>query len=244
MSNTPPNFSPQDAASVAVRTPVAYQSLEARADFLGRVYGHLGGAVAALIAIEVALFSSGVAYDVIDKIFQPRSNLGLFMMVAGFIAGSFIAVRCAFAEKRSTQYVGLSLEVVIWAVITLPLLGYAMKTDQSFDIAAAGVVTAVGFAGLTIVALNSRRDFSFLGVFVKFGIIAAIGVLVAGLFFGFNVGIWFSYAMVLLAGAKILWETQQIQQKFPEDAYVGASLMLFCSVMVMFNNILRIFLDR
>ncbi len=62
--------------------------------------------------------------------------------------------------------------------------------------------------------------------------------------FGFNLGTWFSVAMVGLAGGAILYDTSNILRHFPEDRYVGAALELFASVALMFWYVLRIFPSR
>ena len=60
--------------------------------------------------------------------------------------------------------------------------------------------------------------------------------------FGFQLGTFFSVAMVGLAGASILYDTSNVLLRFPEDRYVGAALELFSSVAMMFWYVLRIFI--
>jgi FtsH-binding integral membrane protein len=94
------------------------------------------------------------------------------------------------------------------------------------------------------VAFVTRKDFSFLrGVLMYGGILALVGI-VSALLFGFELGTWFSVAMVGLAGAAILYDTSNILQRYPEDRYVGAALQLFASVAMMFWYMLRIFMSR
>jgi len=50
--------------------------------------------------------------------------------------------------------------------------------------------------------------------------------------------------MIALMGASILYNTQNILRRYPEEAYVAAAVSLFGSVMTMFYYILRIFMDR
>ena len=58
--------------------------------------------------------------------------------------------------------------------------------------------------------------------------------------FGFSLGIWFSVAMIALAGASILYQTQTIIRKYPAQAHVAAALGLFASVMTPFWYVLRL----
>ena len=72
----------------------------------------------------------------------------------------------------------------------------------------------------------------------------ALGVIVAGSIFGWNLGLWFSLAMVGLASASILYETYNIKNVYNKEQYVGAALQMFASIMLLFWYILRIFLNR
>jgi FtsH-binding integral membrane protein len=79
---------------------------------------------------------------------------------------------------------------------------------------------------------------------LKWGGILALVAIVGGVIFGFNMGMWFSIAMVGLAGGAILYDTSNIIRHFPEDRHVGAALELFASVALMFWYVLRIFMSR
>ena len=129
------------------------------------------------------------------------------------------------------------------ALIFVPML-YIANHYAPGAIQSAATVTLIGFAGLTAVAFLSRKDFSFLGGLLKWGGILALVAIVGGVLFGFNLGTWFSVAMVGLAGGAILYDTSNILRHFPEDRYVGAALELFASVALMFWYVLRIFLSR
>jgi len=71
-----------------------------------------------------------------------------------------------------------------------------------------------------------------------------LGTIVVGAIFGFNLGLWFSVGMVVLASISILYQTDQIKNKYGTQQYVGASLQLFASVMLLFWYILRILMSR
>ena len=111
-------------------------------------------------------------------------------------------------------------------------------------IQSAAVVTLLGFAGLTAVAFITRKDFSFLGSLLRWGFIVALVLIVAGAIFGFQLGTFFSVAIIGLAGAAILYDTSNVLHHFPEDRYVGAAMQLFASVAMMFWYVLRLFMSR
>jgi FtsH-binding integral membrane protein len=75
------------------------------------------------------------------------------------------------------------------------------------------------------------------------GIIALVTI-VGGVLFGFQLGTFFSVAMVGLAGAAILYDTSNVLHHYPEDRYVAASLELFASVALMLWYVLRLMMSR
>jgi hypothetical protein len=105
-------------------------------------------------------------------------------------------------------------------------------------------MTAIGFGGLTAIALTTRKDFSFLNGLLKWAFVVALLAIVGAVLFGFQLGMWFSVAMVGLAGAAILRDTSNVLLNFPEDRYVAAALQLFSSVALLFWYLLRIYMDR
>jgi uncharacterized protein len=106
------------------------------------------------------------------------------------------------------------------------------------------VVTILGFAGLTAVGLYTRKDLSFIRPMVIWASVAALVLIVAAVLFGLELGVWFSVAMIALAGGAILYQTQAILRSYPEDAHVGAAVQLFASVMLLFWYVLRLFSRR
>lgn len=111
-------------------------------------------------------------------------------------------------------------------------------------IAQAGVITGTLFLGLTAAVLMTKTDFSFLRTGLVVGFFIALGLIVAGTIFGFNLGLWFSVGMVLLAAGSILYSTYQIKNEFGTDQYVPAALSLFASLMLLFWYVLQILMSR
>lgn len=224
-----------------VRVQGVYQSsVDTRSRFVTRTYTHLLGAVLAFTAIEVTLFQTGVAESIATALLSTNWLLVLGgFMVAGWIASHF-AHR---AESLSSQYLGLGLYVLAQAIIFVPML-YIAQAYAPGAIQSAAVVTLLGFGGLTGVAFWTRKDFSFLSGVLKWGMIMALIAIVASLIFGFELGTFFSLAMVGLAGVAILWDTSNVLHHFPENRYVGAALQLFSSVALMFWYVLRLFMSR
>ena len=209
-----------------------------RAQFLTRTYAHLLGAMVLFTLTEYTLFSTGLAYNIAAFMFSLPwlAILGAFMVVG------WLASRTAHtAESYSVQYAALFGYVVLEAVLFVPLLFIAQHYAPG-AIESAAYATLIGFTGLTGIAWTERRDFSFLGALLKWGGVVALLAIVGSLLLGFNLGVWFSVAMVAFAGVAILHDTSKVIHHYPEDRYVGAALELFASVALMFWYMLRIFM--
>ncbi|MEO1366268.1 MAG: Bax inhibitor-1 family protein, partial [Acidobacteriota bacterium] len=124
-------------------------------------------------------------------------------------------------------------------LLFVPLL-YAATVVAPGAIQTAALITLTAFAGLTWVAFTTRKDFSFLGGLLRWGMILALVAIVGGAIFGFQLGVFFSVAMVGLAGAAILYDTSNVLHHYPEGRYVAASLQLFASVALMLWYVLQL----
>jgi uncharacterized protein len=213
--------------------------VERRAKFITRTYNHLFGAILAFAGIEFALFASGLA----PVIARAMLSVNWLFILGGFMIAGWIASRAAHtAESLAAQYAALAVTVVIQAFIFLPMLVIANSMAPG-AISSAGLVTILGFAALTGIAFYTRKDFSFLRGVLLWGGIGAMLLVVGGVIFGFQLGMFFSVAMVVFAGAAILYDTSNVIHHFPEDRYVGGALELFSSVTLMFWYVLRIFMS-
>ena len=221
-------------------TPVSELSAETRSDFIWRTYGHVAAAILLFAGIETYLFNSGLAFPMAQSMlgFSWLLILGAFMIVG------WLATHVAHTvQSKPLQYVALVGFVVAEAIIFVPLLAIAISMQPGMVESAVGV-TLLGTAGLTAVALITRKDFSFLRGILVWGGILAIVAIVAAVLFGFELGTWFSVAMIGFAGAAVLYDTSNILHHYPEDRYVAASLQLFASIALMFWYVLRLFMSR
>jgi FtsH-binding integral membrane protein len=214
--------------------------LEERARFVARVYSHVFGAIIAFTAIEVLLFVTGIA-PIIASVMLGTTWL---VVLGAYTLVGWLASRVAHqAVSLTTQYLALAGFVVAEAIVFVPLL-YVAQYYAPGVIQSAAVVTLLGFAGLTAIGFMTRRDFSFLGAGLRWAGMVALLLIVASVLFGFELGTFFSVAMVGLAGASILYDTSNVLLHYPEDRYVGASLQLFASVALMFWYVLRLMSRR
>ena len=219
-------------AAAALRPGAA----SAQARFLTRVYLHLFGALAALVAFEVALFRTGAA-AAITRAIAPVPWL---LILAAFMVVGWLASRAAWRlESPAAQYAALAVYVVANGLILVPLLVRAEAAAPG-TIASAAQVTLLGAGILTLVVFVTGRDFSFLRSLLVWGGAVALVLIVAALLFGLRLGTWFSVAMIALAGASILYDTSKLLRR-RHRRHVAAALGLFASTAMMFWYVLRLF---
>jgi FtsH-binding integral membrane protein len=228
-------------------TPVIHADENTRAQFLVKVYQHLALAVVAFMAIETVFFAVGIAEGIYNFL-AASGGVAWLLILGGFTIVNMIASRSAHQLGNSgAQYGALFAMAAAQALIFAPFLYYVFNiapSDGTTNVVSAAVVTIVGFAALSAVAMTTRKDLSFLRPILMWGAIVAIGLIVAAVAFNFSLGPLFSVAMIALAGASILYQTQQIIRSYPEWAYVGAAVSLFGSLMMMFWYILQLFTRR
>ncbi len=229
----------QTQSSSAV-VPVEALGVEARSTFIVRTYNHLFGAIVLFVLLELLYFQAGIA----EPLARAMLSVNWLFVLGAFMVVAWLASRLAHtATSRGAQYAGLLALVVAQSLIFVPLL-FVANYYAPGAISSAAIVTLVGFAALTAIAFLTRKDFSFLGGILRWAGFVALGLIAAGLIFGFQLGTFFSVAMVAFAGAAILYDTSNVIHHFPEDRYVGAALELFASVALMFWYILQLFISR
>lgn len=225
--------------SPAVARPVSALGEQARATFVVRTYAHLFGAMLLFTGIEVALFTSGLA----GRIAQTMAGTSWLLVLGGFVLVSWLASAAAMnARSLAAQYAALVAFVSAEALIFVPLLWIAFNSAPG-AIESAAVVTLGGFFGLTMIAFQTRKDFSFMRGILRWVGLCALGLIVVSAIFGWNLGTWFSVGMIAYAGGAILYDTSNVMHHYPEERYVGAALSLFASVALMFWYVLRLLMS-
>jgi hypothetical protein len=208
-----------------------------KAEFYKKTYTHLAAAVLLFIGVEYLLIKV-VPEDLIIGMVSTKSIwlalIGVFWLL------SMLTDKLAFAADRTTQYLGLGLYVVLEAVIFLPMIYMAYFIVGGNILNQAAIITLAMFGGLTALVFSTNKDFSFLRNILVIGGFVSLGLIIAGALFGFDLGLWFSVAMVALASGSIIYQTNNLKYHYQTDQYVGAALQLFAAVMLLFWYILRI----
>jgi len=252
------------AAFAAKRRPiegaVATMGVSDRVSFLRKTYAHLGASL-----VLFALFTAGMMRYATElslhlSLYRPSGMGWALLMVAVFIVGTIAAQRLAMSESsRALQYVGLAISVVVWSLLAQGVIWFvvekfgnprevfagghmnaALSPKAALVIGEATVATLAIFVGLTVAVFVTRKDFSFLGSFLR---MAMFGLLAMGLIcvlFGFNIGIVYSVIFALLMCGYILYETSLVMNYVRPTQHVAAAVMLFTTVVSLFIQILQI----
>lgn len=224
-------------------TTVSTLSDERRVVFYKKTYTHVALAVLLFIVAEYLFFQSPMIVNFALSLIGGWSwllLLGGFMLITNYAEG--LALK---SEDKNVHYIALIIYAIAEAFIFIPLLFMAFTMIDGVEVLQkAAVMTISLFIGLSAVVIFTKKDFSFLRSALTIGFVLALGLIVAGTIFGFDLGLWFSVAMVALAAGSILYSTSNMVHKYHEDQYVAAALGLFASLMLLFWYILRIFMSR
>ncbi len=102
-------------------------------------------------------------------------------------------------------------------------------------------MTLGGFLALTITALVTRKDFSFLSSFVLIGLVVAVIGSIVGIFLRLPaLDILISVIVVLACSAKILWDTSAMLRTRDTNDAAGFALSLFISLYLIFIHLLNL----
>ena len=216
-----------------------------RVTFIKRTYAHVALAVLAFVGFEALLLNSEIG---IELGISMANNWIIVILL--FMGGTWIANKWAHEPGNiQKQYIGLFLYAFLEALMFLPLFMIVLYSEQfqgeaTQIIGQAGVVSAGLFTALSGIAIFSGKDFSFLRSILMVGFGVAFAMIIAGSLFGFDLGLWFSAAMVLLAGGSILFQTSRLVHDYHSTQHVAAALGLFASFMLLFYYVLQIFMSR
>jgi FtsH-binding integral membrane protein len=244
-----------DSAQRPIPNAHATVGVSDRVRFIRLTYLHLLGAILTFAGLLYLLMTNEtlivkVSAPLVQFAFGGRWHWGV--VLGAFMVVSWVADYWAsHATSRAMQYAGLGIYVLAEALIFVPLL--ALVAEATYRILARGghephiirdaaLTTLAIFGALTASVLISKKDFSWMRSGLVMLSAAAMMLVVLSLIFGFNLGIVFSIAMVVLAAGYILYQTSQVLAHYDPRQHVAAALALFSSVALMFWYVIRIFL--
>ncbi len=223
--------------------PVSALSEVEKVAFYKKTYAHVAGGVLAFFIAEYVLLQSDT---IIDFMLSMTQGWRWLIMLGGFMFMTNYAESTALkTTDKNKQLLAFGLYVLAEALIFIPLIYMAMMmTDGINLINQAAIVTLALFGGLSAVVFVTKKDFSFLRAGLTVGFFIAMGLIIAGALFGFDLGLWFSVGMCVLAAGSILHQTSNLVHKYSNDQYIPAAIGLFASLMLLFWYVLQIFMSR
>lgn len=192
-----------------------------------------------LLLSMTLLFSSAVAAAAV-YFNAPMLHWGIHLI--GFIGlyllvyvtrNSAIGIASTFAF---TGFLGYSLGTMLSFV----LANYANGGEL---VAVTLGLTGLAFVTLSAIALNPKRDFSFLTQFLIAGVVVVVGAALINFFFLSSpiIHMAVSTGMVLLMCGFILYDTNAIV-KGGETNYILATVHLYLDIYLLFKNLLMLLL--
>jgi FtsH-binding integral membrane protein len=217
---------------------VANASEKDRSEFIWKCYAHVVGGLLAFAGVVAYLVTSGIAAALF-----PVLTGNWFLTLGAFMLTSWGASHMAHTlQSKPAQYGAFALLVFAQAIIMSPLILLALSRPGALDSAVG--VTVLGCVALIATAMITRKDFSFLRGILVWGFFLALIGIGASLLFGFQLGTWFSVAMIGYAGAAVLYDTSNIMHHYPQERYVAASMALFASIALMLWYVIQLFMGN
>ncbi|MGV8934514.1 MAG: Bax inhibitor-1/YccA family protein [Gallionellaceae bacterium] len=163
---------------------------------------------------------------------------GLIVTLVGYFGLLFVTTKLRdsgwglVSVFALTGFMGYTLGPIVSHYLGLANGGQTVMTAMA--------ATAAIFVGLSAYALNTRRDFSFMGGFLMVGILVAFLAGLGAIFFEMPVlSLAVSAMFVLLMSGLILFQTSQIIHG-GETNYVMATVTLFVSIFNLFTSLLQL----
>lgn len=220
---------------------VAEASVDARLGFLRRTYLHVTGAFGLFIALSTLMYTSGASEAMLRAI--AGSRFGVLALLGGVMVLGWLAQAMTRSEVGlGVQYAGLAGYTLLEAVIFAPLIFLAAKFAPE-ALPSAAIVTLLTFGGLTAYVLLTNKDFTFMGPILFAAGFIAVGTILCGIIFGFELGIWFSALMIAFAVGAILYTTSKVLHIYRTDQHVAAATEIFAAVAMLFYYVLRLFMQ-
>jgi len=250
-------------ASVAAPGSVINADPATRIAFLRKVYTLFSGAMVvwmgttllvtfneALLAKAIGLMSGGflgfiLLMGAMFFLLRLTANagtgisllgLGLFGVLEGFLTAPLVYI--ALAQSSGAEMILLDGSVQ---------LDPAMLASGSNIVTQAFGLTLAVFGGLSTYALTTKRDFLWMRGALWMGFFALMAIVVMS-FFGIGGGLvsgWgFSAAFVVLMGGFVLYDTQNIMKRYPENMAAAAAATLLIDFIIMFKHILMLLMRR
>ncbi|MGL4758246.1 MAG: Bax inhibitor-1/YccA family protein [Patescibacteria group bacterium] len=205
-------------------------------DFLTKTYFNLFLGILAFVASTYFLIISGAA-KTITLFF---SNLWVSIAVILFLSlSTTFFINFTYSNKNiGMQYFGLIGYAILQSILVVPVI-YSASLINPTVLPSAFFFTLALFLLLTAVVYFTGIDFGFMRSFIVFASIASLVIVIVSLLAGFNLGIFFTGFLILLACSYILYDTSNIIQNYESTKPIGAATALLGAIIMLFVNIVQ-----
>jgi modulator of FtsH protease len=199
---------------------------------------------ALLVAVAGAAIAvkSGIAISILQS-----GWLGSILMIVGWIGLAVVVHKVrhvptwnVIAFSAYALFTGFVISSIVYVAMQM---GAANTGNAGTYIFMALGGTVLVFGTLTVYAMTTKRDFSFMGGMLM---VVLVVVIVGGVVNMFVQSTGFGIALaglgVILFAGFILYDTQRILKTYPSHEHVAAAMTLFLDFVLLFIELLRLIL--
>lgn len=166
----------------------------------------------------------------------PKS-MAQVLMIVGFIL-LFVVHKMADSAKGLPAIFAFT---GVWGASIGPMLSFYLAMDNGPTMVLQALAgTALIFFSLSAYALNTKKDFSYLGGFLFTGLIVAVVAMIANIFLASPaLSITISAVVIMVMAGLILFDTSRIIQG-GETNYIRATVGLYLNIFNIFVHLLHL----
>ena len=193
-----------------------------------------------LVFLGILLTMAGAAFAMAQETVLLQSAQHPFIGFLIFFGVLFAAQRFS---RTFPHNIALTLLATFIAGIWIAPILFVMNRAQPGIVGQAAMLTFVTFAGLSLYAVFSRRDFSAWGGFFMVGVIVLIVTSLLNWYFkNETASLWLAGATVFIFGGLLVFDTWRIvrSNQYGPDDYVPAAVSIYVDLLNIFLAILRL----
>lgn len=206
------------------------------ANFIRKVYGILSLQMVITVSIcMLAMFVPAANTFFIGLMLSPVFRYLLFIPT--------MCVLCALSAKKSDYPINYQLLILFTVLMSLSVAGVCalyQKAGYGYLILQAFMITMGAFGGLSLYALKSGQDFTWMGGMLSMALFALILTSFVGMLFGFSGGIVMPILGCLIFCGYILYDTSRILRVYGPDDAIIAAIELYLDILNLFLYVLEI----
>jgi uncharacterized protein len=222
------------------KSDISDRTAKSRKPFLQKVYLFLGIGLFLFSLASVFLQYTPIPKSILS--WYVSSSWAYLISLGLLFAFSYVSEVLARSENTVLQKVGLVAYAGIEALFFAPLFLIAQSVSPLIIPISLGI-TLILFVLLSLVAVRYADTFRKWRMIFVYGGVITLAAVVLSIVFGFTLGIWFSYAMIVFIGGAILYETATVLKDYEDDQYIAAALMLLASIITLLWYVIRVVLS-